>query len=706
MARSFYRATPTNMVEQFDAELHHEPSGRTYQMVRRGDRFFMIRFQTGFGGRRDNIFEAEIHYVIGSGNHARTYVHRTAENRLVQLPVSWYRENGGYFAMSPGYDHASHLDFRRKITYDCIFCHNAYPDVPAGGDLAGADPVYPTTLPEGIDCQRCHGPGGAHVSAAQQKLAPEQIRAAIVNPARLSFERQLEVCLQCHLETTSFPLPNSIQRFHRGAFSYRPGEPLADYMLHFDHAPGSGREDKFEIVSAAYRLFQSACFQRSDRKLLCTTCHNPHDIPRGAKAVAHYSRVCRSCHEPALTARIRSGGHPHAAECLSCHMPKRRTEDVVHAVMTDHAIVRRKPARDLLAPLAERREVEGVSYRGEVVLHYPRALPPSPERDLYLAFAQVAQKSNMTAGIRRLEEALQRHQPREPQFYFELGWALAEDGSLGRAVDYYRAALERDPDFVPALRGLGAALIKLGRPDEAIGVLENALALDHRDPATLSELARARYRSGRLDQAIAALEQALGLDPDLVEAHDLLGSILLESGRLERAETAVREALRRQPDLASAHVNLGNLLVARGRVAEAEYHFYKAVALAPSLAVARYSLGALLAGGGRFDEAGAQIAAALELNPNFAEAHEVQGNLRARKGDWRRAVDSYRQALRLRPGFGRARVGLGLALAATGDLEGARAQLAQAASDPDISVRSEAADLLASLSESSQRKNR
>ena len=58
---------------------------------------------------------------------------------------------------------------------------------------------------------------------------------------------------------------------------------------------------------------------------------------------------------------------------------------MVHAVMTDHRILRRQPNRDLLAPLAEHHDIEGVSYRGEVVLYYPQSLEKSPERDLYLA---------------------------------------------------------------------------------------------------------------------------------------------------------------------------------------------------------------------------------------------------------------------------------------------------------------------------------
>ena len=59
--------------------------------------------------------------------------------------------------------------------------------------------------------------------------------------------------------------------------------------------------------------------------------------------------------------------------------------------MTDHRILRRQPARDLLAALAERHDAEG-SYRGEVVLYCPASLPQSPDRDLYLAVAQVAQQ--------------------------------------------------------------------------------------------------------------------------------------------------------------------------------------------------------------------------------------------------------------------------------------------------------------------------
>ena len=54
----------------------------------------------------------------------------------------------------------------RRVRRECMFCHNAYPDVPAGSDVYGARPAYPSELPQGIGCQRCYGPGSGHVGQA------------------------------------------------------------------------------------------------------------------------------------------------------------------------------------------------------------------------------------------------------------------------------------------------------------------------------------------------------------------------------------------------------------------------------------------------------------------------------------------------------------------------------------------------------------
>lgn len=143
--------------------------------------------------------------------------------------------------MSPGFD-TPRVQTRRFMSYECVFCHDAYPRIPVGRDTAGNDPVFSTELPEGIDCQRCHGPGAKHVglaSATSPKL--EDIRASIVNPARLSPALRMDVCMPCHLEPMSGVAYSRIRRFDRGAFSFSPGEALSKFLLVFDNAPGQRR---------------------------------------------------------------------------------------------------------------------------------------------------------------------------------------------------------------------------------------------------------------------------------------------------------------------------------------------------------------------------------------------------------------------------------------------------------------------------------
>jgi predicted CXXCH cytochrome family protein len=630
-------------------------------MLVRGGEFFQRRHQLDSGGREINLMEKRVDFVMGSGNHARAYLHRTTADTLIQLPLGWYAEKGGYWAMNPGYDRPDHDGFRRPITYDCMFCHNAYPKAPPANGKTGEESIYTGPLPEGIDCERCHGSGARHMAlAGGPGAAPDLVRRAIVNPARLSAERQMEICMACHLETTSFPLPNAILRYGRGPFSFRPGEPLADFILNFDHAPDAGREEKFEIVSSAYRLRRSACYIKSSGKMLCATCHNPHSAPRGAEAARHYNGVCRQCHSGVLSAAT----HVSPSGCVECHMPKRRTEDVIHVSVTDHYIQRRKPAGDLLAERAEHQDV----YRGEVVPYYPATLPRTPEGELYGAVAQVKQKSNLKAGIARLTAAIARHAPERAEWYQELAEALENDGQLPKALPWYREVVRREPSSAARWQKLGTALRRSSRYAEAVSALERSIALSPGRALTWHELGLALRSLGRTADALKALGKAVERDTELPEAHNNLGILRYSAGDVAGAETSFREAIRIKPDYADARFNFAMLL---GKTQ-------------------------------RYDDAQWELEACLRADPAFADAHELLGDLLLARNRAHAAASHYREVVRLRPESARAAFGLAMALVATGNREGAIPYLRKATAGPDLEIRQRAVEVLRQLGAVSQ----
>ncbi len=667
MGHSLYRPTAEYTVEDYKNHntVDNKPSGLSYTMVEHDGKFYQRRSEKGFEGKETNVVEEQVDYVIGSGNHARSYLHRGLDGRLIELPVSWYVENSGYWAMSPGYDRAGQEDFRRAIPGECLLCHNGLPltgSYPERGDTGLS--LFPKEIPEGIDCQRCHGPGEAHVRAALAAGTPrEKIRKAIVNPARLSRDRQLEVCMQCHLETSSSLMPNEIRRYNRTIDSYRPGEVMGDYKIYFDRASGQG--DRFEIAHAGYRLRISACFRSS--QMTCLTCHDPHQSYNTSTSTAHYLAVCQGCHQSV----VHQASLPAGTNCLSCHMPKRRTDDVVHVVMTDHYIQRVKPDRDLLAPIAEvANEPQG---REGVVPYYPSPLPQTAENELYAATAEV--KHGSEGGIAHLEHAILRSSPAAPDFYFELGDGFARAGKSDQAIRWYKEALRRKPEFRPATKQLAATLMGKGEYARATEVLRQAIEAPPADEALFTDLGNAYLHQRMLPQAQQALKRALEINPEQPEAQNLLGLIAVQKSDPAEAEAQFRGALRSQPDFAEAHNNLGNVLAAARNYPEAEYHFQRAVAINPNYAEAHHSYALVLVLTHSYDQAAAELREAARLAPNDAQTHDDLGDVLMAQGQGDGAGGQYREAIRLKPGLADAHCSLGNLLGAQQKYKEAKVEL-------------------------------
>jgi predicted CXXCH cytochrome family protein len=538
-----------------------------------------------------------------------------------------------------------------------MFCHNAYPEIPAANQAPGSDPVFSGELPEGIDCQRCHGPGGEHVRTAG--------RGAIVNPAKLSADRRMEVCMQCHLETTSGRIPAVLQRFDRGTFSYIPGQPLADFAIMFDHAPGTGHEGKFEAVSSVYRLRQSRCFRESAGRLECATCHDPHRIPRGGQALAEYSAICRKCHAAEHPAGVQAA----VSDCITCHMPKRRADDAPHVIMTDHLIHRRPPA-NALTEFAERPPEE---YRGAVAPYYPDPLPETPRNALYRAVAQVGLANNVAAGLPELAQRIAEIQPAEAEFYLVLGDGWKSLGRSQEAAEAYREALKRQPDSVRAMRALATV-----DESHAEQILARAVQTAPGDPESW-------FRYGVLTSSAERLRKAIALDPWMPDQSRRLAEVT-------HSEAALQDALRTDPFDDAAWDLGGRILSEKGRLGEACWDFERAIKLRPYSRY-MYDYALALARGGRFDDAQTQAEMAVRAEFGLAEAHELLGALHVRKQEWPAAANEFTRALALKPNP-RTELSLAGALEAQGDKEGAAMHFAAAAQASDAEVARKAKQAL------------
>jgi Cytochrome c554 and c-prime len=249
-----------------------------------------------------------IDIVTGSGVRGATYLYWDGD-RLYELPVSYWTD-GHQWINSPGYDNGT-AKFSRPINPGCLECHATYINPLSPDPLTNR--YEKASLVTGISCETCHGPGVDHVARnkAGSAAAEEQ---AILNPAKFSRDRQVDLCALCH---------NGIQREAIApAFSYVPGEPLTNY---FKPIPADTLEHPDVHGNQVGLLQRSRCYLSSPN-LSCSTCHDVHAQERPATA---YSDRCLTCHRWESCGEAKALGHKIANNCIDCHMPVEPTNVIV-----------------------------------------------------------------------------------------------------------------------------------------------------------------------------------------------------------------------------------------------------------------------------------------------------------------------------------------------------------------------------------------
>lgn len=146
------------------------------------------------------------------------------------------------------------------------------------------------------------------------------------------------------------------------------------------------------------------------------------------------------------------------------------------------------------------------------------------------------------------------------------GNRLLNAGQVEAAAAAYRAALEVDPAYVPALNNLGLLLKQTGQRREGESCLRRAIAQDPADYELHNNLAVLLHEEGRLDEALASYGAALRLMPDDGYSNGNYGGLLSQLGRSEEAIDYCRRAAELCPDTVAVWSTLAKVLRDAGQV--------------------------------------------------------------------------------------------------------------------------------------------
>jgi serine/threonine protein kinase/tetratricopeptide (TPR) repeat protein len=191
-------------------------------------------------------------------------------------------------------------------------------------------------------------------------------------------------------------------------------------------------------------------------------------------------------------------------------------------------------------------------------------------------------------------QALAAHGTQQPAAYdyYLRGLGYLQDyhkaENVSNAIELFRRALARDPNYVLAYAGLGEAYATrydaTYEPkwlDEAMEACERAVNLDHKSAQGLTCLGTVYAKRGKYDEAVQQFTRAVQTDSTNEGAYRGLGAAYERLGRLGEAEKTYRLAIQARPEYWAGYGWLGSFYAHQARYSEAAREFGNAIALAP-----------------------------------------------------------------------------------------------------------------------------
>jgi len=186
-------------------------------------------------------------------------------------------------------------------------------------------------------------------------------------------------------------------------------------------------------------------------------------------------------------------------------------------------------------------------------------------------------------------------------------WNKRDAENLKKAIEQFKAAADKDPNYAMAY----------------VGLADSYVLLPYYSVASSAEVT---------PPAKAYAERALQIDESLGEAHTALGYVKRLLWNWSEAEKELKRGVELNPDRATAHKFYGNVLFDLGRFDEARAEYKRAQELEPLSLIISANLTESYLQSGEFDAAASQCQRAIDLDPNWYLAHSLLAVVYLRQG--------------------------------------------------------------------------
>ena len=544
--------------------------------------------------KSDTVYnrDQQVNYIVGSGQHTNSHMW-VSNGYIFQAPMTFYTQKKKW-DLPPGFENGDNSRFSRQIGLECMTCHNGYPEF-----VIGSENKY-QKVKNGIDCERCHGPGSFHVAEKSKGLLIDTakfIDYSIVNPSKLPIDLQFDVCQRCHIQG------NAVLNEGESFLDFKPGMKLSDVMNVFMPVY-SNSENTHIMASHAERLKMSRCFIVTDAAiknlpkekvglkpykagLTCISCHNPH-VSVKQTGSDHFNAVCSSCHREGKPMCKLPEPQRKASKnnCVSCHMPGNSATDIPHVSVHDHRIGIHGKTTD-----AEKiRKFIGINCINN----------PTPSEDAVAqAYINYVEKFGFEQAL--LDSALKHMDSATPE---------------GQRKNIHRLVQ------IAYLRRNYSEIIRLARLPGIADEISKA-SYDNRDAWTAYRVGEAYKDLNRTQDAVFWFGKANKLAPYNAEFANKYGSALGSAGKLEEAFQVFSALVKEHPEFAPGYCNLGYLVLTRERnVAVAQQYFDAALALDPDYELALLNKATAFIVEGKIANARQVLQQVLKINPDNMQAKQ------------------------------------------------------------------------------------